>query len=168
MKLDFDELYQRHAAEVYRYLCRLLGARAPAQEMLQETFLKLHLHLEAGRELPHARAWLFHVATNLAHNHRRAELRASQREAQYEFSPRVLDFHQQLAEQQLLERALRSLTPQMRRVVLLSAEGFSYREIAEITGITPGYVGVLIARGRSAFKLFYQQQHASGSTEKLG
>ena len=168
MKSDFDELYQRHAAEVYRYLCRLLGTRLAAQELLQETFLKLHLHLDADRELPQARAWLFHVATNLAHNHRRSELRASQREAQYEFGARVLDFHQQLVEQQLLERALASLTPQMRRVMLLSAEGFSYREIAEITGITAGYVGVLIARGRTAFKQFYQQQHGSGSTEKLG
>lgn len=168
MRPDFDEIYQRHAAELFRYLRRLLGSRVPAQELLQEAFLKLHVRIVEGKEIDNVRAWLFHIATNLAHNRRRDEIRASQREEQYEFSPKVVDFHQQLEQQQLLQRALESLTPQMRQVVLLSAEGFSHREIAEITGITAGYVGVLISRGRIAFKQSYQQQHERRSTEKLG
>ncbi len=168
MKPDFDEIYQRHAAEVYRYLRRLLSSRGQAQELLQETFLKLHLQFAAGKDLTNVRAWLFHIATNLAHNQCRAELRASQREVPFEFSPKVVDFHQQLAQQQLLQRALQSLTPQMRQTLLLAAEGFTHREIAEITGIAAGYVGVLISRGRAAFKQSYQQQHDKRSNEQLG
>jgi RNA polymerase sigma-70 factor (ECF subfamily) len=164
----FDEIYQRHAAEVYRYLRRLLETRVEAQDILQETFLKLHLQLASSREITNARAWLFQVATNLAHNLRRDEIRASQRESRYDYGPRVVDFHRQLEEQQSLRRALRQLPPQMRQVLLLSAEGFKHREIAEITGIAVGYVGVLVSRGRAAFKEYYHQQHERQRTEKNG
>jgi len=167
MQQDFDDLYQCHAAELYRYLRRLTGARMTAQDILQEAFFKLHLQLSAARALTNARAWLFQVATNLAHNRRRDEMRASQREERYEFSPKVVDFHQQLEQQQLLQRALQNLTPQMRQVLLLAAEGFTHREIAEITGIAAGYVAVLIGRGRAAFKHSYQQNDRS-SDEKHG
>ena len=66
-----------------------------------------------------------------------------------------------------MQRALQSLTPQMRQVLLLAAEGLTQREIAEITGIAAGYVGVLISRGRVAFKQSYQQ-HDKRSNEKHG
>src|SRR5262245_29367891 len=168
MTQGFDEIYQRHAAELYRYLRRLLGTRAKAQDILQETFLKLHLQIASSREIDNLRAWLFHVATNLAHNQRRDEIRASQREALYARGPRVVDFHRQLEEQQSLHRALQQLPQQMRQVLLLSAEGFKHREIAEITGIAVGYVGVLVSRGRAAFKENYHQQHERQRIEKNG
>jgi len=168
MTQDFDEIYQRHAAEVYRYLRRLVETRVKAQDILQETFLKLHLQLASSREIANVRAWLFHVATNLAHNRQRDELRASQREARHANGPRVADFHRQLEEQQLLQRALQQLPPQMRQALLLSAEGFKHREIAEITGIAVGYVSVLVSRGRAAFKESYQREHGRQRTEKNG
>jgi RNA polymerase sigma-70 factor (ECF subfamily) len=146
----------------------LLGTRAKAQDILQETFLKLHLQIASSREIDNLRAWLFHVATNLAHNQRRDEIRASQREALYARGPRVVDFHRQLEEQQSLHRALQQLPPQMRQVLLLSAEGFKHREISEITGIAVGYVGVLVSRGRMAFKENYHQQHERQRIEKNG
>lgn len=168
MTQSFDEIYQCHAAELYRYLRRLLGTRVKAQDILQETFLKLHLQLASSREITNMRAWLFHVATNLAHNRQRDEIRASQRESHYDYGPRVMDFHLRLEEQQLLQRALQQLPPQMRQVLLLSAEGFRHREIAEITGIAAGYVGVLVSRGRTAFKEYYHQQHGRQRIEKNG
>ena len=168
MKQNFDEIYQRHAAELYRYLRRLMASRVAAQDILQETFLKLHLQLAAAHEIANARAWLFHVATNLAHNRRRDEIRASQREEKYDLRPQVVDFHLHLEQQQLLQRALASLSPQMRQVVLLSAEGFTHREIGEITGINAGYVGVLLQRGRAAFKQVYNHQHEHQRETKNG
>lgn len=168
MRADFDEIYQLHAAELYRYLRRLLSSRTQAQDLLQEAFLKLHLQFAEEKEIANVRAWLFHVATNLAHNRRRDEMRASQRAEQYWCGPKVVDFHQHLEQQQLLQRTLQSLTPQMRQVLLLATEGFTYQEIAGITGIAAGYVGVLISRGRIAFKQSYQQEHERRSNEKLG
>ena len=47
---------------------------------------------------------------------------------------------------------LRRLPPRMRQVLLLWSEGFTYREMADIAGIEPGYIGVLLQRSRAAFK----------------
>src|SRR5205809_7605320 len=62
--LPFERFYGLHAAEVLRYLRRLLGARA--EDAWQETFvraLRAYGRLEHGR---HLRAWVFTIATNVA------------------------------------------------------------------------------------------------------
>ncbi len=61
---DFDEIYREIAPSVYRYLRRLTGSRAHAEDILQETFMKLHGQLTTGVTVSHPRAWLFQVATN--------------------------------------------------------------------------------------------------------
>ena len=56
----------------------------------------------------------------------------------------------------------------MRQVLLLWSEGFSYREMADITGIEPGYVGVLLQRARAAFKKEYEQAEAGEGWKRDG
>ncbi len=162
MKTDFDEIYQLHWREVFRYLRRQTGSRVEAEDILQETFLKLHVYLAsepAMSAISNLRAWLFRVATNLVRDRRRNKIRALQREEKHTLLPGVVDFHLKLERQQLVRRALQQLSPQMRQVLLLANEGFSYREISSITGIATTYVGVLLQRGRAAFKEHYQKQH---------
>ncbi len=53
-------------------------------------------------------------------------------------------------------RTLKLLPPRMRQVLLLQAEGFSYRETADIAGIESGYVGVLLQRARAEFRRAYE------------
>ena len=48
LSLDFDEIYNEAGPGVYRYLRRLTGSRTIAEDILQETFMKLHAQLEAG------------------------------------------------------------------------------------------------------------------------
>lgn len=159
MKTDFDEIYQLYGREVFRYLRRLTGSRVEAEDILQETFLKLYVQLASEQAISDWHAWLFQVATNLARDRWRSKIRALQREENYTSSPKVVDFHLELEQQQSIWRALQHLSPQMRQVVLLAAEGFSYHEISVATGIAVTYVGVLLQRGRAAFKEQYQKQH---------
>lgn len=79
----FEHLMEAHHSEIYRYLVRVLGRTADAEDLAQETFLRAW---RAYRTLPaeaNLRAWLFTIATNLARNHfrdtrrRRAALEAS-------------------------------------------------------------------------------------------
>jgi len=79
----------------------------------------------------------------------------------------VIDFHAELEKQQLVRRSLDQLTPRMRQVLLLVSEGFKYREISEITGVEPAYVGVLIQRGRAAFKKSYEEGHGHVHREQI-
>jgi RNA polymerase sigma-70 factor, ECF subfamily len=155
---DFDELYNEIAPGVYRYLRRLTGSRTVAEDILQETFIRLHKQLAAGIPISHPRAWLFQVATNLSKDETRSEIRAALREEHYEAQSTVVEFSSQLERQQLVKRTLERLTPRMRQVLLLFSEGFTYREISEISGVEAAYVGVLLQRARAAFKEYYEEE----------
>ncbi len=154
MSANFRELFDQSGPAVLRYLRRLTGSRAEAEDILQETFLKLHLQSSSDVRLDNARAWIFRVATNLARDrerHRLVELRGASRTD----DRHVVDFETRLQRQQLTRRTLRRMPPRMRQVLILWSEGFSYREIADITAIEAVYVGVLLQRARAAFRKYY-------------
>ena len=153
---SFDEIYSRDATALNRYLRRLTLSRTTAEDLLQETFLRLHVQLRDGAEIENVRAWLFRVATHLAHDKGKAQARAQVRERRYEASARVVDIQPALDQRHDVRRALGLLPPRMRQVILLHAEGFSYKELAEITGVEPGYAGVLLQRARAEFKRIFE------------
>lgn len=157
MSADFRELFDSHGPALLRYLRRLTGSRGDAEELVQETFLKLHVHLQAGGTLENVRAWLFRVATNAARDLERAR-RVRARERDEAQTGKVVDFEARLEQRHLTRRALQRLPPRMRQVLLLWAEGFSYREIATVSAIEPGYVGVLLQRARAAFRREFEQE----------
>ena len=165
MAKNFEETYERLAPAVYRYLRRLTNARVPAEDLLQETFFKLHLEWEAGTEIENVRAWLFRVATNLARSRGRAEQRALLRDGRHQPEQRISDFERNLGERQAIRRALVQLPPRMRQVLLLFSEGFTYREIAEIVGAEMEYVGVLLQRARAAFRRHYEERKDHGKQD---
>ena len=160
MKARFDELYARHGPELLRYLRRLTGSMEDAGDLLQETFLRLW-EQPAPEDIENVRAWLFRVAANLAQNQRRSEQRLRRRErASIDVADPVSSSEEQLEARRRVEKALASVDDRGRRVLLLFAEGFTYREIAAITGIEPGYVGVLMQRARAEFRRRVEGVHA--------
>lgn len=71
----FEVLVAAHHAEIHRYLVRVTGRSAEADDLSQETFLRAyraHAGLPPGSNV---RAWLFAIATNLCRNHFRGEKR---------------------------------------------------------------------------------------------
>ena len=71
----FDAVVSAHHGEIFRYLQRVVGRAADADDLSQETFLRA---FRAYGSLPgdaNVRAWLFSIATNLARNHFRSEIR---------------------------------------------------------------------------------------------
>jgi RNA polymerase sigma factor (sigma-70 family) len=156
---EFDDIYSEVGPALYRYLRRLTGSRALAEDILQETFLKLHTQLTARATISHHRGWLFQVATNLTKDEKRHEIRSAVREENFSAPPTVIDFQAKLEKQQIVRRTLEQLTPRMRQVLLLFAEGFTYREISEISGVEAAYVGVLMQRARATFKQSYEEDN---------
>src|SRR5579859_2623125 len=61
-----QELFERHRLSLYRYLTGLLHSRDEAQEILQETYMRLLRQPSFDHVRANARAYLFQVATNLA------------------------------------------------------------------------------------------------------
>jgi RNA polymerase sigma-70 factor (ECF subfamily) len=153
----FQEAFDRNAPALFRYLRRLTGSRQQAEDLTQETFLKLHVQLTDGTTPDNVRAWLFRVATNLALDRQKSQIRSLVRELAHAPAALPVDFRTHVEQRQQVSRALARLTPRMRQVLLLHAEGFRYREIAEIAGIEVGYVGVLLQRARAEFRKIYEE-----------
>ncbi|MGH9456105.1 MAG: RNA polymerase sigma factor [Thermoanaerobaculia bacterium] len=155
--MSIRELFDSVGPPLLRYLRRMTGSLAEAEEIVQDTFLKLHCRIEQGDpDLTNPRAWLFRVATNRARDLERERRIRAREDAQWS-QLKIVDFESHVEHRQLTRRVLGRLPRRMRQVLLLWSEGFSYREIADITGIEPGYVGVLLQRARAGFRKEYDE-----------
>ncbi|GAA3297519.1 RNA polymerase sigma factor [Dactylosporangium vinaceum] len=156
----FAVLYDRYAAQLYRYAHRRVGPE-PAEDAVAETFLaafqRRHRY-DPGR--PSARPWLFGILTReLAHRHRaesaryRALARAGADEVQPGFAERVDAAVSAQALHGPLAGALARLSRGDRDVLLLIAWGdCSHDEVAETLGIRLGTVRSRLHRARKQIR----------------
>jgi RNA polymerase sigma-70 factor (ECF subfamily) len=141
-------IYERSRGEIYRYVTAIGVDRGTAQEITQEAFLRLHAALCARQTIQNDRAWLFTVAHNLALNTKARAAAHGELDPEAHVSP-ASGAEQQLVTRERIERlrdAVASLSPQQRQCLELRADGFRYREIAEILGVGTSTVGEFLRR----------------------
>lgn len=154
----FERLFERHYATVYRALFGMLGAREPAEDLAQETFLALYRRPprpEPGLSLA---AWLCRVALNRASNalrSQRRELARVERLALPEAQPGPDDDALRAEARAQVRGALARLPARQAHLLLLRHAGLSYAEVAQALGVAPGSVGTLLARAEQAFVAAY-------------
>lgn len=66
-----NDLMDRHAPKVFHFLCRLLGNEDDANDLAQDTFVRVFQHRSRFRPGARFSTWLFTIAANLARNHHR-------------------------------------------------------------------------------------------------
>jgi RNA polymerase sigma factor (sigma-70 family) len=139
----FDAIYDAFNAGLFNFLARLTHSRQQAEDLLEETWLRLVAH--AGRLQPDTRLgpWLFTVARNLYVSHCRSRMLEEACAAEgvdlWPPAPAASPFEQVAANQleARIEAALAKLPPMYREVVLLVVvEGLEPAEAAEICGVT--------------------------------
>ena len=152
----FDQLFRRWAGPLLRYLERMLGDSAMAEELVQEAFFRVHR--ARHRYEPRARfsTWLYRIATNLALN----ELKRPRRRHVHEEEGQVVlrgtgpQVDEEVATRRLgarVESELEKLPERQRMALWLSAaEGHSYAEVASILDTTEKSVKALVHRARVA------------------
>ncbi|MBI2155082.1 MAG: sigma-70 family RNA polymerase sigma factor [Candidatus Rokubacteria bacterium] len=149
----FQVLYDRHHRSVFGFLLRSLGERRAAEDLLQETFLRVFAHREEYRSTASFRGWLFTIARNLLIDQLRRKSGSPDVESRENLEavadPGATPLQQAEAwelDERLQEAVLR-LTPSQRDVLLLSRfTGLSAAEIAEVTGSSPEAVRVTLHR----------------------
>lgn len=149
LRREVLELFESHGAALYRFASVALRRRADAEDVVQESFVRLLRHLEAGGARTHLKGWLFTVAANLCRDHNRRGWRWTPWRP--EADPRVarpeLDAALDAADDRArLLDALGGLRPRDRFLLLLRASGLSYREVAEAAGVAEGSVGRFLSR----------------------
>jgi RNA polymerase sigma-70 factor (ECF subfamily) len=140
---SFEELYVRYETRLLGYIAGMVGERAVAEDIFQETFLKVLRSLNRYREKGSFRAWLFKVAANLCRDHHRRRVRRERVERELARGGAVSpDPEKLLEEEQLretLSRLVVALPEDQKEVVLLRTRGgLSFREIARLQGCPIG------------------------------
>jgi RNA polymerase sigma-70 factor (ECF subfamily) len=142
----FAAFYQRSARSLGAYLRRVSGDPALADDLMQESYMRLLCADRPGEGEVAARRYLFRIATNLLKDHWRRRRPASLEEIPEEF---LVDGSVQRDAQDLLGPALAQLRPRDRQLLWLAhAEGYSHREIAEVTGLASASIRLLLFRAR--------------------
>jgi RNA polymerase sigma-70 factor, ECF subfamily len=151
----FAELVDRTYRQVFTLAFRLVGDRHEAEDVAQESYLRVHRSLGSFRGDSSFRTWLLRIVANTAMTHLRRRGRFGDLADEADEIVRLADPSSREGELDAdeLREALASL-PDAQRVVLLmkDAYGFSCREIAAEMGITEGAVKVRLHRARRRLK----------------
>lgn len=154
---SWEEIVAHHSSRVYRLAYRLTGNHADAEDLTQETFVRvfrsLHTYTPGTFE-----GWLHRITANLFLDQarRRARLRIEPIVEQHlptdwQNTPDRQFEHAQLAPD--IQRALDTLPPGYRAaVVLCDIEGYSYAEVAATLGVKLGTVQSRLHRGRAMLR----------------
>jgi len=153
---SFAALVQRYERPLFNYLRRFLGDASDAEEVFQETFLKVHLHQDRFRSGARFKPWLYQIATNQARDRLRYRRR---RRFVSLFTPAPADAATGLADtlaapgptpdaaateaetRDRLAKAVAALPEKQRAVFLMARyEDMPYGEIAQALGIPEGTV----------------------------
>ena len=131
----FDALVRSHQVPVYRFVRHLVGDDAVADDVTQETFIRVYQRLRSFQFRSRFSTWLFQIARNAAID----EIRGRDRRARLALAappPSPPSSPDARAE---LRAALASLSPKMlEALVLVEVFGLSYAETAEVLGVPVG------------------------------
>jgi RNA polymerase sigma factor (sigma-70 family) len=147
-----EELFAALESPLLSYALRLVGERGLAEDIVQETFMRLHSHFAEVRE---PRRWLYRTAHNLALNQRRAtnkiipldpgESEGIRQAETYDPQPLPDEQIARLEGIGLVRLSLESLDERSRELIRLKFhENLSYKEISARTGLKIGHVGYLL------------------------
>jgi RNA polymerase sigma-70 factor (ECF subfamily) len=165
----FHRLFMRYRGPLAHYLFRFTGDRAVAEELVQETFLRLCRGARTYEPRTAFRTWLYQIATNVARNEVRKREYSVRKEDLAEWatrkqgradngrspphagSPESMAVAKQMEE--IVQRTLVGMPEKQRAALLLSRHhGLSYQEIAEAMGLRVGAVKSLIHRATETLR----------------
>ncbi len=138
----FKQLFELYGKLLYPFLFRTVKSKASAEELIQETMLKVWLNRDRLPSIDHPRKWIFKIASNIAYTGLQRHLleeriisELKERQQGYE------DPEQKYALNELkrhVQEAVNQLPTERRRIYLLSREaGMSREEIADQLNISP-------------------------------
>jgi RNA polymerase sigma-70 factor (ECF subfamily) len=153
----FERLFEQYHAPILNYLHRMVGDRAMAEDLTQDSFVKAYRALPSTKPDLAFKAWLYRIATNTAISQlrRRKVVRwvpflGTQDYATNENVERTVGYRQDV------EQALRQLPEHYAAVLILRHyEGLSLAETADALGITENAAKLRLFRARKAFASAY-------------
>jgi RNA polymerase sigma-70 factor (ECF subfamily) len=162
-----NELMARHAEPLFRYLVRLLQNEAEAEDLAQETFVRVYQNRERFKPRGRFSTWLYAIATNLARDRLRWRARHPQVSLEAENEPTAACLADHLPSPQptpadclesrervtAIRQAIAALPEDLRApLVLAEYEELSHAEIAIILDCSPKAVEMRLYRARQQLR----------------
>ncbi len=163
----FTVLADRYHARLLNFIHRMIGDRERSEDLVQETFVRVHKHLHRYDQNRKFSTWAYTIAGNLAKNELRNRSRnplvlfqTIKKNWDADHRPLEWEDHRYRPDDLYRKRDLKDRVdevvarlPEHHRVVfvLRELEGKSYEEISEITGVNLGTVKSRLNRARNAF-----------------
>ena len=157
----FDSIVQRYKDPLINFVYHFLGDRIDAEDVVQETFLRVYRNKHLYRNIAKFSTWIYTIASNLAktelrRRRRRRLLSLSQMgfdDKDYEPADEFMQSPEGIVDSGMQEKIIRKeiddLPVKFKEVVLLrDVQEFSYEEISQILGIPIGTVKSRVNRGR--------------------
>ena len=164
----YEELLTRFQQPVYNIVYRLVTDRTDTADVVQEVFLKVFRSIGGFRGQSSLKTWVYRIAVNESHNHRRWFARKRGQETGLDddqgdgvtYEQILPDHHQSPLEiavdhqtRAAIDEALQRVKPAFRDALILrEIEGLSYDEIAEVLQVNINTVKTRIVRGRQSLR----------------
>jgi len=153
----FEVLVKRYELLLFNYIRRMVGSASDAEDLFQETFIRVYTHLDRFRMTARFRPWVYKIATNICKDHLRYRSRHQHVSLEAEIgshdrpetlldrleapTPNPSEVASATETAELLEAAIGRLPAKHRAVFLMAKyEGMPYDEIARTLGIPVGTV----------------------------
>jgi RNA polymerase sigma-70 factor (ECF subfamily) len=155
-------LFERYKKPLYGFFYGLNKQQELSEDLVQNTFFRILKYRHLFRGDGDFRAWMFHIARNVNHDHHRKN-KIKTTNALEHWQDRIGDHQnratemQQDEEHQLLARAMDLLPDEKREVLLLSKfQEKKYSEIGVVLGCSEGAVKVKVFRALQELKTIYK------------
>jgi len=162
-----ERLFDSWYVPLLRYAGRMVGQRASAEEIVQDTFLDLYKALRAGQRVQYPKAWTMCVVRRKASDRREDPFGTEHPHEMIETAETSGNWVDSLDTEIDCERVraqMHLLTPREQEVLMLRLTSMKYREIAEALGITVNSVNTLLARALDKFQAAFGHARRPGKT----
>jgi RNA polymerase sigma factor (sigma-70 family) len=152
-------LFGRHHARVHALCFRLTRRADVADDLMQETFLRVLRHRDGFHEASRFSTWLYRLTYNVCHDHWRRDQRDESLKAMASAASTAPDQGSAMNERHvLLDEAMARLAPDRRSVLVLSRyHDLSYGDIAQVLECTPGAARVRAHRALHELREIYRE-----------
>ncbi len=163
--MEFFEIYDQNYAKVRRFILALVRDEWTADDLAQETFIRVRSNLDTLEDASKLAPWIFRIARNLCLDHFRGLKKISLNECGIEdakdaFKESIVQKKLEQHEMSLCVQGVVRLLPEPYQsvITLFDVAELSHREIAEVLGTTVENVKVRLHRGRKKLKELFQQK----------
>ena len=157
---DFNALVLRHKAMIW-HICSdySIGKTWKTEDCVQEVLISLWRSFETFEGRSSEKTWVWRVATNTMLMLRRKDVRSPQTESIETVSVGDKANEQDNESYQQLQQLIDALPEESGTIIRAFLDGFSYKEIADITGSSVGAVAMRIARTKRKLTQMYEKEN---------